>query len=379
MLDTKRRLRTSTGSVALLLCACGEHPEEDPTLHGLPPISWEGSYIEFGTDVDSVVCEQTLPLMDEYMGGVDEHVRSGTTYPIRYFHLRDELTDYGFGCPEGSYGCVDRDAESLVVGSRQLSLRHELIHASSLGGQHHVIEEGLAVFLGTDLQWAGIAEPMDIRAAFESVEGSEAGLPADFYPVAGHFVSFLADEHGLPAVVSLVEASASGMTLDELDALAVAHLGRDLRSAIDDYESAGPGCEVAQYSPTWLECELTPPSIPIFACLATNEAVHVDLELSCASGASGVQDGMIWRDILIDAPAPLPAVIELHEGHPVDFIVRSCGQGCSTPFTRVHSRTAGEAVLFEGFELREGLNLVRIFKPIEAEGRVRFSIGLSCP
>ena len=194
MLDTKRRLRTSTGSVALLLCSCGERPEEDPTLHELPPISWKGSYIEFGTDVDSVVCPQTLPLMDEYMGGVDEHVRSGTTYPIRYFHLRDDLTDYGFGCPEGSYGCVDRDAESLVVGSRQLSLRHELIHASSLGGQHHVIEEGLAVFLGTDLQWVGIAEPMDVRAAFESVEGSEAGLPADFYPVAGHFVSFLADE-----------------------------------------------------------------------------------------------------------------------------------------------------------------------------------------
>jgi hypothetical protein len=379
MLDTERRLCTVTGSVALLLCSCGERPEENPTFHDLPPISWSGSHIEFGSDVDSMVCPQTLPLMDDYMGGVDEHVRSGTMYPIRYLYLKEELTDYGFGCPEGSHGCVDREAESLIVGSKQLSLKHELIHASSLSGQHHLMEEGLAVFLGTDLQWVGIADPLDIRAAFESVEGNEGGLPAEFYPVAGHFVSFLVEEHGLPSVVSLIQTSASGMTLDELDALALEHLGRDLRSTIDDYEAAGPGCEVAQYSPTWFECELTPPSIPIFACMASNEAVHVDLELSCASGASGVQDGMIWRDILIDAPAQVPAVIDLHEGHPVDFIVRSCGQGCSTPFTRVHSRTPGEAVLFEGFELREGLNLVRIFKPIEAEGWVRFSIGLSCP
>jgi hypothetical protein len=379
MLDTERSLCTVTGLVALLMCSCGERPEEDSTLHDLPPISWRGSYIEFGSDVDSVVCPQTLPLMDDYMGSVDEYVRSGTTYPIRYFHLREDLTDYGFGCPEGSYGCVGRGAESLIVGSKQLSLKHELIHASSLSGQHHLLEEGLATFLATDLYWWGIAEPMDIRAAFESIEGTERILPAEFYPVAGHFISFLADEHGLPAVVSLVEASESGMTLDELAELSVEHLGQDLRSAIDDYEAAGPGCEVAQYSPTWLQCELTPASVPIFACMASNEPVHVDLELSCASGASGVEDGMIWRDILIDAPARVPAVIELHEGHPVDFIVRSCGQGCSTSFTRVHSRTAGEAVLFEGFELREGLNLIRIFKPIEAEGWVRFSIGLSCP
>jgi hypothetical protein len=363
-----------------VVLSCGPDLDgEDRELHDLPPIRWRGSYIEFGTDVDSVVCPQTLPLMDEYMGGVDEHVRSSTTYPIQYFHLRDDLTDYGFGCPEGSYGCVDRDAESLVVGSKQLSLRHELIHASSLSGQHHLMEEGLAVFLGTDLQWVGIAEPWDIRAAFESVEGNEGVLPAEFYPVAGHLVSFLVEEHGLPSVVSLIQASESGMTLDELDALSLEHLGRDLRSAIDDYEAAGPGCEVAQYSPTWFECELTPPSIPIFECVASNEPVHVDLEISCASDASGVQDGMIWRDILIDAPARVPAVINLHEGHPVDFTVRACGQGCSTPFTQVHSRTADEAVLFEGFELREGLNLIRIIKPVQAEGRVRFSIGLSCP
>lgn len=368
-------------SLALLsMLSCVEpSDDEDRRLHGLPSITWRGDYVEFGTDVESSICGGTLPSLDDYMGGVDEYVRSGTVYPIRYYRLGNDLKEYGFSCPEGSYGCVGHDDGTLVVGSRLLIHGHELIHASSWASQHRLMEEGLAVFLGTDLQWAGIADPLDVRAAFESVEGKEGILPAEFYPVAGHFVSFLVDEHGLPAVVSLVEASEPGMSLDELDPLAVEYLGRDLRSAIDAYETSGFGCEVAQYSPTWFQCELTPPSIPILGCTVSNEPVHVDLDLSCASGALGTQDGTIWRDILIDAPARVPAVITLREGHPVDFIVRACGHGCSTPFTLVHSRTAEQAVLFEGFELREGLNLIRIIKPADAEGRVRFSVGLSCP
>jgi hypothetical protein len=242
-----------------------------------------------------------------------------------------------------------------------------------------LLEEGLAVFLGTDLKWAGVAEPLDIRAAFESVEGTGGILPAEFYPVAGHFISFLVDEDGLPNVVSLLEASEPGMTLDELDELAVEHLGRDLRSAIDAYEASGPGCEVAQYSPTWFQCELTPPSIPIFACTANNGTVHVDIELSCANGASGVQDGMIWRDVLVDIPDSALTLIYLYEGHPVDFIVRACGQGCSTPFAEVSSESTEPAPIFDSFDVVEGLNLVRIIKPIEAEGRVRFDIGGLCP
>lgn len=361
--------------------ACGEPQEELPReLYDLPAISWKGEYVEFGTDVETNVCPQTLPFMDEYMGSVDEHVRSGTTYPIRYFYLSGDLTSHGFGCPEGSYGCVDRDAESLVVGSKQLSLKHELIHASSLGWQHRLLEEGLAVFLGTDLQWWGIAEPLDIRAAFESVDGNEGVLPAEFYPVAGHFVSYLADMHGLPNVVSLVEASAAGMTLPELAELSVEHLGQDLRLELDAYEGAGPGCEVAQFSPMWLECELTPPSIPMFTCGADQGYISIDVSVACDDEASGVQDGLIWRDILIDVEEPVLGLIWLHEGDPVEFVVRGCGQGCDTPFARVTTSEANsEGLIQHGLDLRVGLNLVRIIKPIEAEGRVRFSIGGVCP
>jgi hypothetical protein len=359
--------------------SCGPDSEGgDHELHDLPPITWKGSYIEFGSDMDAEVCPATLPSMNEYMEGVNEHVRSNTIYPIRYYHLREEWAHYGWGC-EDADGCVRFEDGAMIVGSRLLSHKHELIHASSIGGEDRLLEEGLAMFLGTDLKWAGIAEPLDIRAALESIEGTTGGLPAEFYPVAGHFVSHLVEEFGLPNVVSLIQASALGMTLDELDALSLEHLGQDLRSAINDYEASGPGCEVAQYSPTWFQCELTPPSIPIFACTASNQAVQVDVELSCANDASGVQDGMIWRDVLIDAPSSIPTLIRLYEGHPVDFIVRGCGQGCSTPFTRLASETAEEHTINQPFELREGLNLVRIIKPVEAEGRVRFSVNLLCP
>lgn len=371
-----RRCRALAYSVVLsVLLSCGD---EDGQFRDLPPITWRGSHIEFGSDVDAEICPATLPSENEYMEGVDEYVRSNTAYPIRYYHLREDLSLYGFGCA-GYHGCVRVDDGAVVIGSRQLSLRHELIHASSIGGKHSVLEEGLATFLGNDAYWWGIAEPLDVRAAFDSVDGKRGGIPAEFYPVAGHFVSFLVEAHGLPAVVALVDASTPGMTLDELSELSVETLGEDLRLALDEYEASGPGCEVAQYAPTWFQCELTPPSIPIFSCTGAGEAVDVDVALSCADGASGVQDGMIWRDVLIDAPRSLPTLVRVYEGHPVELVVRSCGQGCSTPLARLASEMAEEHTIAQPFELREGLNLVRILKPVATEGRVRLGVNLLCP
>jgi hypothetical protein len=362
-------------TILLFVASCV--PEGDE-LHDLPPISWRGSHIEFGSDVDEVICPATLPTENEYMEGVDEYVRSDTSYPVRYYHLHEELTYYGFGC-ESVYGCFRFDDEVMIVGSRLLSHRHELIHASSSSGHHRLLEEGLATFLGTDLQWFGIADPLDIRAAFESIEGNGGGLPAEFYPVAGHFVSYLVEEHGLPSVVSLIDASELALSLDELSGLSREHLGRDIPDELDDYEASGPGCEVAQYSPTWFPCELTPPSIPIFACGPERGLLTVDVTLACDDRTSGVQDGMIWRDVLIEVPEATNGLVYIYEGHPVELVVRGCGQGCSTPFARLTSETSEEHYINQSFELREGLTLVRIIKPVEAAGRVRFSVNLSCP
>ena len=380
MLERAHRGGVPSSSVALLLAlSCTSEPAEgEGGLRDLPPIDWKGRFIEFGTDVDTEICPSTLPAMDEYMEGVDEHVRSNASYPVRYYYLQEQLTHYGFGCGDDAWGCARYEHGRSIVGSTQLSLRHELIHASTTASRHRLLEEGLAVLMGTDLLWAGIADPLDIRAAFDSIEGEGRGLPREFYPVAGHFVSHLVEQHGLPATVSLVEASASGMMFTELDALFVEHLGLSLPLSLDAYEAAGPGCEVAQYSPMWFECELTPPSIPIFACEASGDPMPIDIDVTCAGGASGVQDGMVWRDILIDAPMPSLSLINLLEGHPVELVVRGCGQGCSTPFRRIASSSAEPGPIFDAFELQEGLNLVRIIKPVESEGRVRFSIGMSC-
>lgn len=370
------RARTHCAAILVALSCGGEPGSEDHGFHDLPPIVWKGSHIEFGSDVDSEICPATLRSENEYMEGVDEYVRSNTIFPIRYYHLRQELDQYGFSCG-GLDGCIRFYDGTMFAFSKLVSHRHELIHASSIGGEHRLLEEGLATFLGTDLNWYGIADPHDIRAAFDYVETGR-GLSAEFYPVAGHFISFLVEEHGLPNVVSLIQASEPGMPLDELAELSIEHLGRDIRVAIDDYEASGPGCEVAQYSPTWFQCELAPSSIPIFACETSNEPVHVDVELSCADGASGVQDGMIWRDVLVEAPISVRAHIYHYEGHPVDFIVRGCGHGCSSPFARISSESTQVGPV-GAFDLQAGLSLVRIIKPADAEGRVRFNIGGLCP
>lgn len=204
-------------AVAAGVLSCADGPAADgPELTDLPPITWSGRYIELGTDSEATVCPATMPSLDEYMGGVAARVQSDVTYPIEYYYLSEDLTHYGFLCPEGSVGCAARDEDRPVVGSTLPTLRHELIHAavSSSPFHHRVLDEGLAVYLGTDLQRMGDARPSEIRAAFASVDGTGNLLPVELYPVAGHFVSFLVDQHGLDATVSFVKATEVGMTLD---------------------------------------------------------------------------------------------------------------------------------------------------------------------
>lgn len=156
------------------------------------------------------------------------------------------------------------------------------------------------------------------------------------------------------------------MTLDDLADLSLEHLGGDVREDIDEYEASGPGCEAARFSPMWYECD------------ASGEPMSVDVSVTCGDGATGVQDGKIWRDVLIELPEPGFPVIYLYEGHPVEFVVRSCGAGCSTPFARVPSESVVPGPLSPAVELAAGLHLIRIIKPVEAEGRVRFSLGMEC-
>lgn len=366
-------------AVGMVSCEEGTAAEE-PRLTDLPPITWSGRYIELGTDSETMLCPATMPSLDEYMGGVAARVRSDVAYPVEYYYLSEDLTHYGFLCPEGSVGCAARDEDRPVVGSTLPSLRHELIHAavSSSPFHHRVLDEGLAVYLGTDLQRMGDARPSEIRAAFASVDGTENLLPVELYPVAGHFVSFLVDEHGLEATVAFVKATEVEMTLEELAELSLEHLGGDLRADIDEYEKSGPGCETARFSPMWYECEHTPASIPVLACDGNGEPVPVEISVACGDGATGVQDGKIWKDVLIELAEPAFPVVYLYEGHPVELVVRSCGSGCETPFVRVSSESEVPGPLSPGVELEAGLHLIRIIKPVEAEGRVRFSLGMEC-
>lgn len=363
-----------------MMMACEEGSADEPLFTDLPSITWSGQYIEFGTDSEAILCAETVPSLDGYMASVATRVDSDVAYPIEYYYLSEDLTHYGFLCPEGSLGCAARDEERPVVGSKLPSLRHELIHAavSSSPFHHRVLDEGLAVYLGTDLQRMGEAEPSEIRAAFASVDGTGDLLPVELYPAAGHFVSFLVDEHGLDATVAFVKATEAGMTLEELAEVSLEHLGGDVRLDIDQYEVSGPGCEAARFSPMWYECEHTPPSIPVFECDASGEPVPVEVSVACGDGATGVQDGKIWRDVLIELPVPGFPVIYLYEGHPVELVVRSCGSGCETPFARLSSESDEPGPLSPGVELGAGLHLIRIIKPVGAEGIVRFSLGMEC-
>ena len=186
MLERAHRGGVPSSSVALLLAlSCTSEPAEgEGGLRDLPPIDWKGRFIEFGTDVDTEICPSTLPAMDEYMEGVDEHVRSNASYPVRYYYLQEQLTHYGFGCGDDAWGCARYEHGRSIVGSTQLSLRHELIHASTTASRHRLLEEGLAVdeAAGAEIEAGAVREVEDVihqmsgGAGLEGVlEGLEVG------------------------------------------------------------------------------------------------------------------------------------------------------------------------------------------------------------
>jgi hypothetical protein len=128
---------------------------------------------------------------------------------------------YTYDSPEQIAAVTGHHAAGVTFGRRrevhstQPFHRHELVHlvAAELGDPGRFFQEGLAVVLGDERRWQG--RPVDSIARSHAVAGTVSALVADFdgahpdvaYPVAGSFVAWLIDTHGIDRVRGLFRVS----------------------------------------------------------------------------------------------------------------------------------------------------------------------------
>lgn len=156
-------------------------------------------------------------------------------------------------CSERLGGCARGLGEEVQVNGDIASIQHELVHGVRLlngvrGTQF--FEEGLAEVL------SGVA-PYPYATAFSPVEDGPKVLATrprgpyalEDYQVAGHFLSWLEDEYGMPAVVAFLvdddytSATAVEAAFERHFGLSLAEADQAWRSGSDEWYQWGEICE----------------------------------------------------------------------------------------------------------------------------------------
>lgn len=312
----------------------------------LPDVDVEGVHVRVAADPGLVLCGGTLTHMDAFVARTAEEL--GIAAPtgddrIEFFWLAAEEFASRSGCGPNTAGC----AHVGTVYSRAAPLNHELVHALDwrAGGLPPFFEEGMA----TAFQGLGNGSGDSLMISPGVVEQYiEARTPmAVDYAMAGAFVRFLVEHHGMDRVVRMMERLSRRSTLAEVDAAFQAELGvtlADSSGAFDLYRLMCPRDRTAML----LECEA--PEIAwdgvVFA-----EYRGLACEQDDVVGPFEGRGMMMLRTLEV-REAGIYEVNAIADGGAFTVSLFDCG-GCGP---RVAVR-AGEGA---AFELTEGLYSVRL-------------------
>lgn len=255
-----------------------------------PPIVWEGEHLRFGTDSDEEICAGTLPYLDGVAGHLGE-VFERPAARIDYYWLPDGI-DAQCGI-EGLWGCVFEEPEAF---STLLVHQHELVHAVRAPQRMYLpLEEGLAEAYGDG--WTPVAPPSgDILDVLQEHQHGRR-MPNEAFPVAGHFVSYLREEHGVDALLALDRVSGYSDSFAKVQADLREAYGLELEDDVARYESTYPKCDRRFYRDMAFDCSLNlveAPSVP-------GEEIEVMISLSCEDPAVlGPQLEQRWTTITLD-------------------------------------------------------------------------------
>lgn len=261
--------------VAWLTAGCEAEPEVGPDFE------WKGDRIDIrGFDMQPEdTCAGTFKYLDAYADataqqfGVVGHLGIYRWYSPERFASEDPCASTALGCA-GTNG----------VFTRIMPLEHEVVHLVSdhVVACPSLITEGLAEYYGTT------STTRSTEDVTELIAQSEHGrIASDGYPLAGAFVAYLVENHGLDAVLSLCETAGLHPSVAEFSSAAQASFGSSLDEIL--LEFAEFDCVYSEYRAKHFECSQEPD------LMVGAEGGEIELEIGCQSPTTiGPRDGEIW-------------------------------------------------------------------------------------
>jgi hypothetical protein len=174
---------------------------------------------------------------------------------------------------------------------------HELVHAIHYRDRvaARAIEEGFAELYGDDA---------DIRPAvagdIEDLLRNDPGapIPAGYYPLAGHFVSFLATELGEEKLEQFAVASNLRDSYEQTEATFMQVYGQSLGTVLETYESSYAVCDQLSYRDNGFDCSAEATAI---SAMGTTLSVPLD----CSNDrVIGPRYGERWTKRLVEVAEP---------------------------------------------------------------------------
>lgn len=282
-----------------------------------PQLTWHGEHLNYAAETPERVCAGTREYLDARAGELIERFESGPR-SIDYFFV-ESLKGY---CESTDHvtGCGGAEIHSLWA-----LHEHELVHAARDGFLPLALEEGLATYWGD--HWPidsaqTMAPREEIRALLEAGEISGVSRRNRM----AHFVAFLVEGEGWPAIIELDGLVDRDSTIDEIDQALLQVYGSKLDGLLASYD-AFPDCD--GFVNVDLACE--GPAIELGQ--AETELVRT---VDCYDETGlGPSDGLVFVEERIEI---LPAVSNSRwvgvEGEGLEaggrLTIRACGP-CSAP------------------------------------------------
>jgi hypothetical protein len=208
-----------------------------PGCQDLPPIVAQGRYVEIATRRDDIICEGTVPYMDDFLGTVIPML--GAAPPDRRF-VRYEWREVGEasdGSPTVNHAY--KSGNSTHINADRLLHEHELVHAAhhqALPATRSFFYEGLAVML--DGKGSHEQTPWSTGASLDSLlEATPLGRES--YDVAWFLVSQIVRDHGMGGLRELWHAVPPDASAAEVRQAYSDLFGRPIDALIEPIEHDG--------------------------------------------------------------------------------------------------------------------------------------------
>lgn len=338
-------------------------------------IEWEGEHLRAGGDLDGV-CQGNFSYMDMLVGELQRRLGTPGARLVDYYYFAGDEEEVRSHCGDGDshflVGCTSSDQE---VFSLEIPMEHELVHAvhAEVGFSHRSLEEGLAEYLGDDGDLPGRTEAMG--ALSEGIAAATPrGLPLGYYPLAGHFVSFLDGEIGTSAAMKRIDALGFGDSVDDVELELGMALAGGFPVLEQEYEAV-PTCAQVSYRDAEPMCNV---AAPLFEQCTPNWDMSADIyvDVDCSNpDVLGPREDEIWTyrtfEILNAGTYSVLATsgsAEFAEG----IVLKRCAGGCDSAPIGFSTQGEGDFLVPEHVGLGPGRYLVRFTRPVDEPATIRF-------